>query len=195
MAPKGVHQGPDAAPADKRHDDVDRIRRWDLGPELVPDGRLARCVREDSRVKERRERALYRLCSSVRKALQQRNQDTRRIERFVSVEIPLSTGHGRKATRERGSDSYRLVAPFTFGCSVNRSRHDAREVSRNSIRGLSIPKVVDFGHERRVKNLRKQFLKPVRQQRLMQTWLEKLTWQDPRSLPTVGFCAKGCACT
>src|SRR5512132_1481120 len=124
MTPKGVHERSHATPADKRHDDVDRIRRWDLGPELVPNSRLARCVGENSRVEEGREWTLDRACVSVRKTFQQRNQDARGVERFVSIEVGSSIGEGLKATNERRSYSYCLVAPFSFRRSVNRSRDD-----------------------------------------------------------------------
>ena len=90
MPPEHIDQRPNAAPADERHHDVDRVRRRDLGAELVPDSRLARRIGEDGRIEKRRERALDRLRAPIGKTPQQRDQHTRRIEKLVAVEIVLS---------------------------------------------------------------------------------------------------------
>jgi hypothetical protein len=56
VTPQGIEQRTDAAASDERHDDVDRVRRFDLGSELVPQARLAGCVREEGRVEQGDER-------------------------------------------------------------------------------------------------------------------------------------------
>ena len=57
---EGVEQRSDAAAADERHDDVDRVGRLDLRAQLVPQARLARRVGEQRRVEQRDERLVDR---------------------------------------------------------------------------------------------------------------------------------------
>jgi hypothetical protein len=56
----------------------------------VPNARLARRIRKDCRVEERRERTLDRSRPSVRKSLKQCNQHPRRIEQLISIETAFA---------------------------------------------------------------------------------------------------------
>ena len=98
-------------------------------------------------------------------------------EKFVALDITLAIREGLKAAYELGSDSNCLATPLSFRCSVNRSRNDAREVSRNSIRRLSVAQLGYIGNQRSVGTPREQLLKLARQQRLMQSRLEEFVRQ------------------
>jgi hypothetical protein len=87
MPPEGIGKRPNAAPADERHDNIDRVCGGNLGAELMPDCRLPRGIREDRRIEQRREWTLDCLRSPIRKLLQQRNQHLPRVERHIALEI------------------------------------------------------------------------------------------------------------
>ena len=53
MPPDLSDEGADATPPHERHDDIDRVRRGDLGLDLVANARLARCIRENRCVDQR----------------------------------------------------------------------------------------------------------------------------------------------
>jgi hypothetical protein len=128
VAPERVDEGPHPTPADERHDNVNRIRRRNLGPKLVPDSRLAARIGEDGRVEQRRKRALDRLQSPIRKTLQQPDQHARRVDRLVAFEIVPSVREGLEATKELDSDPHCLHASLALGRALNRSRDDAGDV-------------------------------------------------------------------
>ena len=109
-----VDQRPHAAPADERHDDVDRVGRRDLGAELMADSRLAGRVREDRRVEQRRERPLKPLWRSIRQTLQQRDQHTCGIESSSRSRSCLASCQRLKAAMTARGDSECLVASLSF---------------------------------------------------------------------------------
>jgi hypothetical protein len=72
VPPKRLYQRAHAAPADKRHDEVDSVSGRHFGAKLVSDRGFTRRVGEDSRVEQRREWPLDLLWSAVRQPFQQR---------------------------------------------------------------------------------------------------------------------------
>jgi len=66
VPPEDIDQGPNAAPADEGHDEVDRVGEGGFRPELVPDRGLARRVGEDGRVEEWCQRPADRLRPPIR---------------------------------------------------------------------------------------------------------------------------------
>ena len=128
MSPEGVDERSNAAPANERHHDVDRICGGNLGTELVADGRLAGRVGEDGRIEQRSEWALDRLRPPIREALQQRDQHTPRVERRIAIEVVHAIREKLELANQRGCDSYRLLASLSLRRAVDRPRDDAGDM-------------------------------------------------------------------
>ena len=146
---KRVHQRTHAAPADERHDDVDRVRRGHFGAKLVPNGWLARGVREDGRVEQRREGALDRLWSSVRKTSQQRDQYAPGVDRFVAAQVALpsvsawrcrmSAAAMRIASSLRFPSGARSIALASMPARCRDMRSDASASRSSASSARSVP--------------------------------------------------------
>ncbi len=155
-----------AAPADERHDKIDPVGRRDLGSQLVSDRRLARGVRENSRIEQRRERRVDPLRGAVRVPRIDRAKHTRRPQRNVEKHTLVGSGFDeRRSDRVGNVDG--LPRPLLIVGRADRAPDQKCEVPREAIGSRPSVELVDQRLDAsEVEPLQRQ-LEALRKKRLM----------------------------
>src|SRR5262245_15205398 len=87
MTSKCFEKRTNAAPPDKRHDDVNRVRRMDLRANLMPQGWFPARVRQECGVEKRRQRGLERVRGAIGVTPQDGRQHASRLKGQIEVSV------------------------------------------------------------------------------------------------------------
>jgi hypothetical protein len=126
---QGLDERADPAPPDERHDDVDRVARVHLGPDLVAHARFTRGVGEQRRVEQRCQRRLEAADRTVGVPAQDRAHDVGREERRVGVEGDGLGSVGGEFRDEPADDLAAGLGLAVIRLGLDRPGDDAGEVA------------------------------------------------------------------
>ena len=87
MTSKCFQKRANAAPPHKRHDDVNGVRRMNLGANLMPQRWFTARVRQERRIQERGQGCLERVWGSIGLAPQDGRQDARGLEGQIDLSL------------------------------------------------------------------------------------------------------------
>ncbi len=126
----------DPTQSDEGHQDVDPLRRTDLGSDLMPDAWLIWGVGQESRVEKRDQRLVDSPCRGVRKQRGDRSEDLDGAAQPVAVEIQAFRRNLCQRVEDTVDGSASACRPFIDGYGPERLLYEATQVERHSIWNL-----------------------------------------------------------